>query len=48
MGPLFFRNDFHQIELHLDGIIVLRQTNSLAYPADMSIDHDAGNSKGIS
>ncbi len=47
MGPLFLRNDFHQIELNLDGVIILRQTNSLAHPAHVSIDRDAGDSEGI-
>ena len=47
MGPLFLRNDLHQIELNLDGVIVLCQTNSPAHSVHMSIDRDAGNSEGI-
>jgi hypothetical protein len=48
MGPFFLGDDFHQIELNLDGIIVPRQTNSLAHPAHMGIHHNAGDPKGIS
>ncbi len=48
MGPLFFRDDLHQIEFDLDRIVILRQTDSLAYPVNMGIDRNTGYSKGIS
>ena len=42
-----FRDDLHQVELNLDRIIILRQTNPLTYSMDMGIHHDPGYSKGI-
>jgi len=48
MGPLLFRNDLHQIELNLNGIVVFCQSDPLAHPADVGIDYDPRDSKGIS
>src|SRR4030067_1672951 len=47
MGPLLLWHDLHQVELNLDWIGVLRQTNPLAYPLDMGIYNDPGYSKSI-
>jgi hypothetical protein len=48
MGPFFLRDDLHQIELNLDGIIVLRQANPSAQPVDMGVHGNARHSKGVS
>src|SRR4030067_1298427 len=48
MRPLLLGDDLHQIEFNLCRIIVIRQTNSLTHPVNMSIDRNAGTSKGIS
>jgi hypothetical protein len=48
MGPLFFGDDFHQIELNLDGIIVFGQTDPLAHSMNMGVDDNTGYSKGVS
>ena len=48
MSPLFFWDNFHQIELNLDWIIIFCQTDSLAHPVNMGIDYNTRYSKGIS
>ena len=48
MSPFFPGDDLHQIELNLDRIVVLRQTDPLAYSADVGIDGNPGYAVSIS
>jgi hypothetical protein len=48
MGPLFFGDDFHQIELNLDGIIIFGQANPLAHSMNMGVDNNTRYPKSVS
>ena len=48
MGPLLFRHDLHEIELDLDRVVFFGETYPLAHATHMGIDHNPGNSKGVS
>ena len=48
MGPLLLGDDLHQIELNLDGIIILRQPNPSAHPVNMRVHGNARHPEGIS
>ena len=48
VGPLLFGHDLHEVELDLDRIVFFGESNPLAHAVHMGIDHNSGNSKGVS
>ena len=47
VGPLLFGHDLHEVELDLDRIVFFGESNPLAHPMHMCIDHNPRNSEGI-
>ena len=47
MSPLVLWDNVHQVELNLDGIVVLGETDSLTDPVDVGIDDNSRYVKGI-
>ena len=48
VGPLLFRHDLHEIDFDLDRVVFFGESYPLAHATHMGIDHNPGNSKGVS